>query len=117
MNKIIIPCKLPSANKLFVAQRCNQIQNQKKHEIMDFFALFMAKLRFQKAIENTAYTFDIFMPDKKIDPENYSFVATKCFFDTAQKIGFLPNDNIKFISAIHLNFFIDRLKPRIEITF
>jgi hypothetical protein len=113
--KIVIPCKLPSANWLFVKQRNKWVKNDEKRNIIDLFALHMAELRNHKAEEKGIYVFDIFMPDAKKDPDNYGYVAVKCFFDTAQKIGYMPNDNLKYVKSITMNFEIDRTNPRIEV--
>jgi hypothetical protein len=114
--KVTIPCKLPSANWLFVKQRNKWIKNDEKRNIIGLFALHMAELRNRKVSESGLFIFDIFMPDEKKDPDNYGYVAVKCFFDTAQKIGYMPNDNYRYVKSIIMNFHIDRKNPRIEVS-
>lgn len=117
MMKITIPVKMPSANWLFLKQRNKWVKNEEKQVLQQTFAYYMNALRTLKAKKGERYVFDIYMKNKKTDPDNYGYSCTKVFFDTAQKIGFIKNDNIVYISGIELNFFVDKKDPRIEIFF
>lgn len=116
-KRIVIPVELPSLNEYVTAERSNR------------FAASAMKKRFThicsvytRAAINEGVTFDWpcelkfvwYMPSRRKDPDNVAF-AKKFVLDGFQQCGFLENDNIKHITALHDEFRIDKADPRVEI--
>lgn len=64
--------------------------------------------------------FDWYLPDKRIDPDNWEFTQ-KFIFDGMQKAEckgrvFLQNDNVKNILGKEHNYVFDGVNPRVVIT-
>jgi len=83
--------------------------------MQEMFVYYMLKLKDLKAEKPLIICMDLYMKNKKIDPDNYGSMAVKILLDSLVKIQYIKNDNIEFVSEIHQRFFIDREKPRLEI--
>ncbi|MFH2013813.1 MAG: hypothetical protein ABIJ17_02475 [Patescibacteria group bacterium] len=102
-------------NEFIYQKRWLDRRNTKKN-MQEMFVYYMLKLKDLKAEKPIILQIDIYMKNKKIDPDNYGSMATKILLDSLVKINYIPNDNIEFVSEIHQRFFIDRKEPRLEIT-
>ncbi|ADG39923.1 MULTISPECIES: dTDP-glucose pyrophosphorylase [Leuconostoc] len=109
-------------NKYIEAERKNKFIAAK---LKKQGTLYARSIFLQAMVDGVAFNwpcklkFDWYLPDKRIDPDNWAFTQ-KFIFDGMQKAithrrPFLDNDNFKNINGFDHDFYIDKAEPRVEI--
>jgi len=125
MDKVILDPNILrqfTLNKYIEAERKNRFIAAKLKKTATAYA---RNVFLQAITDNVSFSwptklkFDWHLPDRRIDPDNWTFTQ-KFIFDGMQKaqIGkrvFLDNDNVKNIKGFDHDFYVDKVNPRLEI--
>lgn len=117
MKTIVIPGKFPTLNELIDANRQNRhsgnkLKQESQRRIVD--VLVLSDLGQQDRPIKLHYRY--YEPKANRDMDNVSGFFHKVFQDALVAVGYIPNDNWRYIKGFTDDFYLDRENPRIEIT-
>lgn len=116
-KKLIIEGELPSLNEYINAERTNKYAGAtiKRNSTMMVLA-YARKSKLEAIMTPVVLLFKWYMKDRRKDIDNVAF-AKKFILDGLVKAGILYDDNQKWVKGFQDKFYIDKKKPRIEVSF
>lgn len=109
-------------NKYIEAERANRFKGANIKKRLTRYCELVVRQEMSAGVEfywPSKLEFKWYLPDRKIDPDNWEFVQ-KFIFDGMQKaewngVPFLENDSVKYILGKKHKYKIDKDRPRVEI--
>lgn len=119
-DHLTIKGRLPGLNEYIDVERTNRFAAAKmKREFEQHIGAFIYMAVDQGTLHSHDKPCELiikwFEPNRRRDLDNISF-ATKFIQDALVKCGVFPDDNSKYIRALHHTYHVDTAEPRIEIT-
>lgn len=113
--KLIIKGKLPSLNDYVQAERSNRYAGAKmKKDYTDFVYYTCREQGLEAKLKPCRITFKWYEENSKRDLDNICF-AKKFILDGLVKAGVIFNDTQEWVKGFTDKFYIDKLKPRVEV--
>ena len=112
--KIVIEGELVDLNSYIDAERGHRMKAAELKELYTNFVRYQTMKQKPITLYPVIIQIDWYTKDKKKDPDNISF-AKKFILDAFVLNKILVNDGRGQIEAFRDNFYVDKIKPRIEV--
>ncbi len=116
--KLVIKGRLPGLNEYIEAERQHRQKAAKLKRDAEEIVIWSAKASLRGKIPTPTIMHYLWVePNKKRDKDNISSFGRKVIQDALVKAGYLPGDGWNWIEGFTDSFEVDRMNPRIEVTF
>lgn len=117
--KLVVPGEFPGMNEIVDARRITKgkwnAYTDLKRQYDAKVVLFAQMAKFPKVTSPKHFVYHIFAADRRRDPSNILMGAAKFIEDGLQEAELLDNDGWGQVLSIRGRFYVDAVKPRVEL--